>query len=247
MRGIARTAAAVSTVGMATATFSSAALASLPFSPNGDAGLWIVRRLWAPLTLKLCGVDVQASGDIDRLYDGQPRVIIANHQGYLDVPACFTSLPLPLRILAKKELFKLPFMGHFLKAFGFPPVDRARTKAALRSFDQATDMLRQGRSILVFPEGTRSPDGSLQPLKKGAFVMAIKAGVEIVPVGLSGSFEAFNRRDHILHPGLIHIHVAPPIPTQHLTIDDRDALLSTASQALHNACAEATHRRLATR
>jgi 1-acyl-sn-glycerol-3-phosphate acyltransferase len=243
LRGVARTLGAVYSVGLTTLGVVSAGLVSLPLSPRGDVGLWIVRKVWAPLTLWLCGVEVVVSGDVERLRDRAPRVIIANHQGFLDAPACFDALPLPLRVLAKKELFKIPLIGQFLRAFGFPSVDRAHRDSAVHSFDQATEMLIDGSSVLVFPEGTRSVDGALNPFKKGAFVMALQAQAEVVPVGLAGSFEAFNRRDNVLHPGPIHVHIGAPISTLGMTVDDRDALRDAAFAAVQSACAEASRRR----
>jgi 1-acyl-sn-glycerol-3-phosphate acyltransferase len=228
-------------VGVTTAGIAASALLTLPLSPQGDAGLWMARKLWAPATLRLCGVSVGVSGDVERLKDGAARVFVANHQGYLDVPACFAALPVSLRVLAKKELFRVPLVGHYLRAFGFPAVDRARRERAVQSFDEAVALLGRGRSVLVFPEGTRSVDGALQPFKKGAFVMAIQAGVEVVPVGLAGSFEAFNRRDNVLQPGPVHVHVGAPLQVVGRTLGDRDALREEAAVAVAQACAEARH------
>lgn len=227
----------------ATAFCSGVAISSLPFDRSGRSGTWILRKMWAPWVLSGVRNDLEVSGELEALRDEQPRVFVANHQGFLDIPACYASFPFPLPMLAKKELFRVPFLGHFLRSFGYPAIDRAHRDEAFRAFDQAAEIIRGGSSVLVFAEGTRSWDGSIGPFKKGAFILALKAGVPIVPVAIAGSFEAYNRRDRIVRSGLIHVHVGEAISTEGLTLEDRHDLLNRTRDAIVTGFAVATTRR----
>jgi len=228
-----------------TVPFVALTLASRAIDPEGELGLRLVRQWWSPAMVALAGCSLGVSGDAQRLADGQPRIFIANHQSSFDIPVCFMAVPVNLRMLAKREIYDNPIIGPFLRAFNFPPVDRQHRDAAFRSFDQAAAQIRHGHDVMIFPEGTRSADGDIGPFKKGAFVLAIKAGVPITPIGLAGSYEALPRADKVLRPGRIHVRIGDDLDTTGLVLDDRHALLERGRIAVIEAANEAARQRTA--
>ncbi|MFA4904896.1 MAG: lysophospholipid acyltransferase family protein [Candidatus Margulisiibacteriota bacterium] len=160
-------------------------------------------RTWARLLAFISGVPVAIEG-LENLKKNEPVVIVSNHQGAADILILLAYLPVDFRFVIKKELFKVPFFGWYLKKAGYISVDRGVGEKAHRLFSEAEDALKTGDSILVFPEGTRSRDGKLQPFKRGSLLLAQKARVNIVPVAISGSF-------HILPAKSIFFNVVPVV------------------------------------
>ena len=139
-----------------------------------------------------------------------------------------------LRGLYKAEMGKLPVLGRAMRLVGFVPVDRANRASAIASVDAAAARLAAGDSFLIAPEGTRARDGRLLPFKKGGFVMAIKAQAPVVPVALHGTADAMPRGRFWVKPGVVRIVVGPPIPTEGLTVDDRDRLTTTVRDRMQD-------------
>src|ERR1700759_704558 len=142
--------------------------------------------LFIRMGLALVGVKVEVTG-LDNLDPAQSYIFTPNHQSLIEVPLFVTYLGRNPAYLAKKEVFKYPIFGYGIGLMGVVPVDRSNSAAAVESAKAATELLRHGKSYVVYPEGTRSPDGRLLPFKKGAFMMAIEAGVPVVPVTVSGA------------------------------------------------------------
>ena len=173
--------------------------------------------------VRAAGVRVRVSG-IERIPPG-PCLFAANHTSTLDAPAVVGAIPRRIAILLKESLFRFPIVGQAFRLAGFIPVERGHESAVV-SLEKATTALRAGQSFLIYPEGTRSGDGRLQRFKKGAVVMAIKAGVPIVPVACSGAHLLMKKRSLELHPGEILVKIPSPvtIDAKAFSLDDRDAL-----------------------
>jgi 1-acyl-sn-glycerol-3-phosphate acyltransferase len=191
------------------------------FDAVGRTQLWLA-RVWARSILFVGGVRVAPSG-VARIDPAAAYVIAANHASYIDTPVILSYIPVQFRFLAKSELFKIPFLGHHLKTAGHIPVPREDPRAALKTMTQAAENIRsKGISMLVFPEGGRTEDGELQAFKEGAAYIAIKAGVPVVPVALTGARAVLPRGSWVCVPGSIRIEVGEPIATDGLTLKDRD-------------------------
>jgi 1-acyl-sn-glycerol-3-phosphate acyltransferase len=145
------------------------------------------------------------------------------------------AIPRRIAILLKKSLFRFPIVGQAFTLAHFIPVERGNRDAAIESLEKATESLRAGQSFLIYPEGTRSPDGRLQEFKKGAVVMAIKAGVPIVPIACSGAHRVMEKRSLVIHRGEILVEFLEPIDTSRYSMEQRDAL----NRVLHRALATA--------
>ncbi|HVR44998.1 MAG TPA: lysophospholipid acyltransferase family protein [Thermoanaerobaculia bacterium] len=183
-------------------------------------------RLWARIIVRAAGLDLSAEG-AGRLDPSRRYIVVANHGSYLDIPVLFVAIPQPLRFLAKKSLFSIPIFGWGLRAAGFVPVDRKNRSRAIASFDQAAGRIQKGNSIVVFPEEGRSRDGSMRPFQRGAFLLALKSGLPLVPVAIIGTFDALPPARLSLRPGPVHVRVGEPIETRGLSIRQKDELMQT--------------------
>ena len=180
--------------------------------------------------LWLGGVRAEVSGQ-ENIRTGRATVYMPNHQSNCDPPAVIARLP-PVLVLAKEEFFRVPLLGSMMRKLGFIPVNRHSRSQAIEALDFAARKLKEGHSFMVFPEGTRSPDGRVQPFKKGPFIMAIKAGAPIVPVSVSGSRKIMPKGEWVLHPGAMRIVFHSSIPTEGRNLQDLGALQAEVGAAI---------------
>lgn len=159
----------------------------------------------------------------------------ANHTSSADAPAIVGAIPRRVAILLKESLFKWPIVGQAFRSARFIPVNRGARDSAIASVEKATEAMKVGQSFLIYPEGTRSPDGRLQEFKKGAVVMAIKAGVPIVPMACSGAHHIMEKRSLVIRPGEIVVEFLEPIDASKYTFEERDEL----NKVVHDAMAAA--------
>lgn len=172
---------------------------------------------------RIAGIRVRVEG-VENIPPGV-CIFAANHLSNVDPPALVTAIPRRVSLLAKKEVFRIPILATALRMAQFIPVDRGDREAAAASVDLAVQYLREGHSYCVYPEGTRSRDGRLKPFKKGTFVMAIQAGVPVVPISMSGAQNLMRKGDWTIHPGEIVIRFGPPVDASQYTYDRRAELL----------------------
>jgi 1-acyl-sn-glycerol-3-phosphate acyltransferase len=194
-------------------------------------GIWGCR-----MTLRLAGVKLEIRGQ-EKIPAGRAVVFMANHQSMCDPPAVISSLP-PVRVLLKKVLFRVPVLGAGMKLRGYIAVDRQNREQAMKAVDEAVAALKAGDPFLVYPEGTRSPDGRLLPFKKGAFVMALKAQAPIVPMSVSGASRIMRKGEVAIHPGPLRITFHDPIPTQGYSLEDRGIVMELVRMSIISGLAE---------
>ena len=160
-------------------------------------------------------------------------LFVANHTSSADAPAVVGAIPRRIAVLLKESLFKWPIVGQAFTLAHFIPVNRKDRESAIASVEKAAEAMRKGQSFLIYPEGTRSPDGRLQEFKKGAFVLAIKAGVPIVPVLCSGAQRVMAKHSMVIHSGEILVEFLEPIDASKYPLEEREAL----NQRVHDAMA----------
>lgn len=182
---------------------------------------------WA---MALGGIRTRVSG-VENIPTG-PSVFVANHSSNLDPPAVVTAIPQRVAMLGKKEVFRIPLLGRALLLAQFVPVDRADRAAALTSVEEGLKHLQKGVSYLVFPEGTRSADGRMRPFKKGSFIMALRSGVPLVPVSVSGAHRLMRKGSMVLRAGEIGVHFGAPIPVAGYSMEQREDLMQAVEQAI---------------
>jgi 1-acyl-sn-glycerol-3-phosphate acyltransferase len=188
-------------------------------------------RLWSRMILGTIGAKPQVEG-MERIDISKAQVYVVNHLSALDIPVLYAYLPFQFRILAKKELFRYPFMGWHLSRSGQIPVVLENPKASVRSLTRAVAALKEGKSLVVFPEGGRSRDGQLQPFMGGAFYAAIRAQVDIIPMALVGTFEMLKMNTWHIKSGPLHLLVGEPIPTVGLTMRDLEKITQKAQDVI---------------
>ena len=180
-------------------------------NPSGD---WIVRfgRWWAGSICAASGVRVEARG-LDNLPTAGSYLLIANHKSHFDLLAFLKTYPSSFRVVAKRALFRIPIFGWCLSAAGMIPIDREKRMRSVASLDEAAEMIRTGVPVLFFAEGTRSRAEELLPFKKGAFAIALKTGLPIVPVSIAGGLAILPKGSLGIRPGTIVIRYGAPIPS----------------------------------
>ncbi len=203
-----------------------------PFFPRGQHFYYTCRKIWAPFTAKLTNIKVETSGR-ELVNFAEPAILVATHSSILDIYALQFAVPRSLPMLSKKSIFYVPLFGQLAALAGCIFIDRGRHEKAMQKLDNSLQKLVKRKEWLaIFAEGTRSPEGYIRHLKKGAFVMAIKAGIPIVPIAIVGSGKALPSGSYIVNSGLINCRFGAPIPTTGLTLADRDTLRQKTEEAL---------------
>ncbi len=199
------------------------------FDRDGRVQHWFART-WSWLILKTCLCPVEIVGDESLLNCGA-CVFAVNHISALDIPTLYTQLP-QFRIMAKKELFRYPFLGWHLRRSGQLPIDQQNPGSSVRSLKRSIDTLRSGMPLVIFPEGGRSANGQIQPFLSGAFYIAIKARVDIIPLALVGTYEALPMNTFHIRPQAIKLMIGDPIATAGYGMRDMDALCQRVQHAV---------------
>jgi 1-acyl-sn-glycerol-3-phosphate acyltransferase len=192
-----------------TLAMSEAAVASSLLDRSGETTRKLA-RFWGRHLCRVCGVEVTTNGG-EKVEWTRPLIVMANHQSYLDIPVLYASLPEPFGMLAKQELFRLPVFSAAMRGMRCVPIDRGNRRQSFQSLRRAADQVRAGNSIVVFPEGTRSADGSIQELKKGPFYLAEMAHVPIVPVGIRGTRLALAKDGLFVRGARVEVGIGAPI------------------------------------
>lgn len=198
---------------------------TFPLFPRREYTTYRVAVLWANILLWISSVKVEVVGK-ENVLKGKPQIFMANHQSGFDILIALAHVNAPFVWIAKKELFGIPVFGHALERTGSIPIDRKNFVRAVRSIQDAADRIREGKSVMTFPEGTRSMDGHIHPFKKGVFHLALKAGVPIVPVSIIGSDAIMPKKSLRVHPGRVIVVIDKPIDVNEYTEDTVDDLLN---------------------
>lgn len=188
-------------------------------------------RTWGVKMMRWNRLHATVDG-MEHLAPGQPYVYVANHASFVDIWALLEHLPGSIRFVYEKELGGIPVFGPAIRASGHIAIDRQNRVSAFSAYDVAARDVRAGTSAMVFAEGTRSSDGRLLTFKKGPFVLAIAAGVPVVPVAVLGAYESLPKGSIAPRPVPISIRIGTPIPTAGLTYEDRDAVSLRCRRAL---------------
>lgn len=208
-------------------------LAALVGIPNRAGSLYdVLPRAWGRAVLWAAGVKVRVHG-LEKLAHDGTYIFICNHVSLFDILALVARLPRN-NFVAKSELFKIPVFGPGMRVLGTVPMERENQKAAFGSYEIAAARIREGSSVVVFPEGTRGTAYPIRRFKKGPFVLAIKAGAPIVPVVVYGTLEILPKGRLFMHPGTVDVYLLDQVPTTGLDYDDRDQLARTVHDGMES-------------
>ncbi len=209
------------------------ALVDFRISSNDAARAQVYPRLWAKIMTRIAGIRVRVTG-MENIDPQATYVFAGNHCSQLDIYSFQGYFPHDFRWIAKKELFAVPIFGTAMRKVGFISIDRSHGRKALKSLNLAAERIAAGSSVLIFPEGTRSKDGRLQPFKAGAILLAIRSGVPIVPIGFNNTSQLLPKGKLLPKGGEIVIRIGHPIPTQKYKPKEKQALAAI----LHDRVAE---------
>lgn len=219
-----------SCIAVATLIISVLSLITYPFDRTGTL-IHRYARIWGRVALLANRVRVKVEG-LENVRGRGPYIFMSNHQGSYDIFALLGYLPFQFKWLAKKELFSIPFLGWAMSAAGYISIDREGTRETVEAMKQAARKIRNGMSVVIFPEGSRTPDGSIQPFKKGGFTLAIRSQVPVVPIAIQGSREIMPKDRLTANPGEIRIRIGLPIETRDYSISSRGTLMEKVNEAV---------------
>ena len=205
------------------------------FFRAGSDKIHNIARWWGATMLKLAGVDLEISGKENILTNG-PQVFMSNHQSWFDIFIVLAGISCQFRFIAKKELFDIPVLGGALYKYDAIPIDRKNYISAMRSIDAAARRVRDGKSIMTFPEGTRSADGKVQPFKTGVFHLALRSGVPIVPISICGASDIMPKQSLRVQPDRVRIVIGAPIPVTGFAVENMDDLVERVSRVIIENC-----------
>ena len=166
---------------------------------------------WARAILWVSGVKVMVKG-LEHVDVRKSCIYLSNHQSYFDIFVLLASLPVNFKFVLKQELMKIPLLGRAMRGAGYIAIDREDPRKAIKSMNEAAERIKQGASVLMFPEGTRSADGNLQAFKNGGFRLAVKAGCDLVPIGIVGTGRIVPKGSLRVQRGMVAMNIGRPIP-----------------------------------
>lgn len=213
---------AIVAVGL-TVLYAPAVLLVALFDSHSRAIDWIVRS-WGKSIVRAAGIQIRAEG-FEGLDGSKRYVFVSNHHSYLDIPCLLAVVPQRLRFMAKVSLFKIPLFGWAIRAAGFIPIDRKNRSTAVKSFDLAGSRIRKGNSIVVFPEEGRSRTREMRPFQRGAFLLALRSELPIVPVAVQGTHDIMPVGRLRIYPRPVVVRASQPIETAGMSIRTKDDLI----------------------
>lgn len=216
---------------LTTAVLITAAVCTALFAPGSRRQQWF-QHTWGAAVLGVVGAKVTVIG-AQKLDAAANYVIASNHGSLMDICVLFGWLPMPFKFLAKRELLNVPFIGWYLNRDGHLTVDRKSLRSSIESTNECARLIREKRlSVLIFPEGTRSPDGELQRFRDGAAFLAIQSGVPLLPAAIVGAYDILPARSSWFMPGEIELRFGEPISVEGLTVRDRAGVTTRLERAV---------------
>jgi len=188
-------------------------------------------RIWSKSILWISCIKVTVKG-ISNIDPAKSYIYMCNHQSNFDIPVLLAYLPAESKWLAKAELFKIPVFGYAMKRAGYISIDRSNRKSAFESLKRASRIIREGVSVLIFPEGTRSKDGSIIEFKKGGFVLAVDSGVPVIPIIIHGTRAIMPKKQMIIKSGGVILEIREPIETSLYSRKTKDKLLQKVREVI---------------
>jgi 1-acyl-sn-glycerol-3-phosphate acyltransferase len=208
---------------LATFVFGIIAIVMSFFVRTGDP-IHKIASLWAKSILFVTRIKVSVNG-LSNIDPSASYIYMSNHQSNFDIPVLLAYLPVQFRWLAKAELFRIPIFGRSMRAAGYISIDRSKRASAFESISEAAEKIKNGVSMMIFPEGTRSIDGKIRPFKRGGFVLAVDSGVPIIPIVLRGTRSIMTKGQLRIKAGHVYMDIQKPIETSDYTRQSKDALI----------------------
>jgi len=207
-----------------TVFWGSVSITSLVYSPSGRMAHFCMRS-WSKTVLWFCRVRIKAEG-VENIDNSRTQIFVSNHTSHFDIFILSSVIPVKFGWVAKSTLFKVPFMGWHMKLNGYVSVDRSNREKAIKSMNEAALKVKNGNRITLFPEGTRSRTGELQPFKKGLFHLCVQTGVPIVPIYIKGAYNIIRPDSLAVHSSDVFVKVGRELPTEGYSVDNLDHIMN---------------------
>jgi 1-acyl-sn-glycerol-3-phosphate acyltransferase len=220
-----RTALIILWVVLSTIVFGIIAIIISFFSRTGNP-VHIIARIWAKCILIVSGIKVNING-FSNIDPSCSYIYMCNHQSNFDIPVLLGCLPVQFRWLAKAELFKIPIFGRAMRGAGYVAIDRFDRQSAFNSISEVSKKMKNGVSVMIFPEGTRSKDGKIGSFKKGGFIMAVDSRVPIIPLVIRGTRSIMEKGNLRINPGDVSMQIGQPVETATYTRETKDDLIKS--------------------
>lgn len=225
------------TIAVIVTAFMSCCAFIFPIVSPGENKSHKVANTWARMLLILTNTKVRVIGGENVLIQ-KPQIFMANHQSDFDILILLAHIPGQFRWIVKKELFQIPVFGAAMKKAGYIEIDRQNHERAMISIEAAARKIREGKSVMSFPEGTRSKDGNVKPFKQGMFHLAIKSGAPIVPISIIGANDIMPKRSLMIRPGTVTLVIDKPIDVNGYSIEKRHELIEKVRNVIIRNCEE---------
>jgi 1-acyl-sn-glycerol-3-phosphate acyltransferase len=203
----------------------------IPFDKDGRRIHFLASVPWAKVILKFSGISVTPSGQ-ENVNPNVSRIYMTNHQSYFDIFALLAHLPVDFKFIMKEELMRIPILGPAMRRAGYLGIERNDPRKALQSMKAAAEKIREGNSVVIFPEGTRSEDGTLQTFKRGGFNLALRSTCDIVPIAISNSYRIVPKGSLKIHKGNIFLRIGSPISVKGYTRKNVGELMDRVRRAI---------------
>ena len=194
----------------------------------------MARTIWSPGILWFAGARLKVVGK-EHLKDlPRPVIVVSNHSSFIDIPVICRSIPINLHFTAKSQIKRMPFVGLYMMATGMIFIDRSNRQKAIQSINKASTLIREGKNVLIYPEGRRSTNGQIGMFKKGAFHLAIKSDADVVPVAISGAGKLWPKSSSRLYPGSITVQIGKPLPSSQYNEATVETYASTTREEVNH-------------
>ena len=211
-------------IGLNTTFWGIISVTSIIYNPRGTVA-FLCMQWWSKTVLWFCRIRLNVQG-IENIKPDTIQIFASNHTSHFDIFVLSAISPVRFGWVAKKELFKIPFLGWHMKLQGYVSIDRRHRDKAIASLNYAAEQIRNGKRIAMFPEGTRTREGTLQPFKKGLFHLCVRTGVPIVPIIIEGAYDVLKPESLIIRPGKVYVNIGKELPTSGYTPDTIERLMA---------------------
>ena len=222
-------------IGVAITAFMSGCAVVFAFIAPDENLIHKVANIWAKMLLQVASTKVEIIGT-ENVQVGKPQIFMANHQSDIDILIVLAYLPGQFRWIVKKELFNIPLFGKAMRNAGYIEIDRRHHEKAMMSLNEAARKIKEGKSVMSFPEGTRTLDGKVKPFKQGMFHLALKSGVPIVPISIINAGKVMPKRSLLVKPGKVSLVIDKEIDVSKYSMENRQELIDRVRNVIIKNC-----------
>jgi 1-acyl-sn-glycerol-3-phosphate acyltransferase len=188
-------------------------------------------RFWAQTIVNAAGIELKTE-NLEAIDPKQRYILVSNHYSYFDIPCILAAIPQPIRFMAKVSLFQVPLFGIAIRRAGFIPIDRKNRRTAVKSLELAGERIRKGNTIVIFPEEGRTRERTMKPFQRGAFLLALRSELQVLPIAVDGTYDVFRVGARKVTPGIVSIKAGRPIATAGRSVREKEQVATEAREQI---------------